>query len=435
MNASKTLFWFTNVHEKAKEPAGRIVFTHAPQCHDIHQHTCRHDRMDVIVGLSSGDLVWIDPIHYRCTRMNKNGLVSKSPVRQVRWIPFQDTRFLSAHEDGSIYVWDVEREDPPEGFEKKPNDSTWNPKTSIVVEKPDIRSDTSSSGVLKMGRHRDHQPVFYNPVAVWNVSRRPITDMAFSPDAVTLAVTSEDQLLHLIDVKREVLVRSFSSYFGGFKCSCWSPDGRFLLTGGQDDLICIWAPHEGHLVARAQGHDSYVSTVAFDPWCYQSSSSFDAYRIISVGEDGRLCLWDFSSSSLHRPRTKPIGTSTAMHTSAFRHSPSNIHIRTQPRADVPMLHPTSTVSMPWCAPCALRIAPYYLIVLRLDGEMDVFSRPKRAAEPPRRLDTTSDFSSGQGFSPRKSDDEPISPDGKAQRHTFRRTLGSPFTRSLRKSAA
>ena len=175
-------------------------------------------------------------------------------------------------------MWDVEREDPPEGFEKKPNDSTWNPKTSIVVEKPDIRSDTSSSGVLKMGRHRDHQPVFYNPVAVWNVSRRPITDMAFSPDAFMLAVTSEDELLHLIDVKREVLVRSFSSYFGGFKCSCWSPDGRFLLTGGQDDLICIWAPHEGHLVARAQGHDSYVSAVAFDPWCcllYTSPSPRD----------------------------------------------------------------------------------------------------------------------------------------------------------------
>jgi len=52
------------------------------------------------------------------------------------------------------------------------------------------------------------------------------------------------------------------------------------------------------LVARCQGHNSWVSAVAFDPWRCDERN----YRIGSVGEDCRLLLWDFSVGMLHRPR-------------------------------------------------------------------------------------------------------------------------------------
>lgn len=53
------------------------------------------------------------------------------------------------------------------------------------------------------------------------------------------------------------------------------------------------------LVARCQGHRSWVSALAFDPWRCDDRN----YRFGSVGEDGRLCLWDFSVGMLHRPKT------------------------------------------------------------------------------------------------------------------------------------
>lgn len=56
------------------------------------------------------------------------------------------------------------------------------------------------------------------------------------------------------------------SYFGGFLCVCWSPDGKYIVVGGEDDLVTVWSLQERRVVARGQGHRSWVSVVAFDPY-------------------------------------------------------------------------------------------------------------------------------------------------------------------------
>ena len=104
-----------------------------------------------------------------------------------------------------------------------------------------------------------------------------MTDFTFSPDLQHCAVTSEDGCLRIIDVPSERLVDAYGaaadilkaltitgSYFGSLLCVAWSPDGRFILTGGQDDLISVWSPAERRLVARAQGHASFVTALALD---------------------------------------------------------------------------------------------------------------------------------------------------------------------------
>ena len=91
----------------------------------------------------------------------------------------------------------------------------------------------------------------------------------------------------------------YTSYYGGFMCVCWSPDGQYVLTGGQDDLVSIWSLTERRIVARCPGHHSWVTAVAFDPWRCDDRN----YRFGSVGEDCRLLLWDFNVGMLHRPKT------------------------------------------------------------------------------------------------------------------------------------
>lgn len=109
----------------------------------------------------------------------------------------------------------------------------------------------------------------------------------------------------------------YHSYYGGLSCVCWTPDGKYVLTGGQDDLISIWSMADSALVARCQGHRSWVSALAFDPWRCDDRN----YRFGSVGEDGRLCLWDFSVGMLHRPKTavsyRYIRTSSTLLTCAL----------------------------------------------------------------------------------------------------------------------
>jgi WD40 repeat protein len=105
-------------------------------------------------------------------------------------------------------------------------------------------------------------------------------------------------MMKLILTNNSRLLDLYTSYYGGLLCVCWSPDGKYVLTGGQDDLVSIWSVAESVIVARCQGHQSWVTAVCFDPWRCDDRN----YRFGSVGEDCRLLLWDFSVGMLHRPK-------------------------------------------------------------------------------------------------------------------------------------
>lgn len=38
-----------------------------------------------------------------------------------------------------------------------------------------------------------------------------------------------------------------------------SSDGRYLLTGGEDDLVQVWSVEDRKIVAWGEGHNSWVS--------------------------------------------------------------------------------------------------------------------------------------------------------------------------------
>ncbi|KAJ3568635.1 hypothetical protein NP233_g5575 [Leucocoprinus birnbaumii] len=156
---------------------------------------------------------------------------------------------------------------------------------------------TGGTGLNVPGKS-DKDKVVKNPVSHWRISRKAVVDFVFSPDVKYVAAISEDGCLRIIDALAEQLVDCYASYFGALTCVAWSPDGRFVLTGGQDDLITIFSPWEQRVVARCQGHSSFVSGVAFDDLRCDGRT----YRFGSVGEDNKLILWDFSSGALHRPK-------------------------------------------------------------------------------------------------------------------------------------
>lgn len=81
-------------------------------------------------------------------------------------------------------------------------------------------------------------------------------------------------------------------------------------------MVTLWSFKETRIIARCQGHRSWVSNtnklvssyimlkkinqvtgVAFDPLHCDEKD----YRFASVGEDCKLLLWDFSVHALHKP--------------------------------------------------------------------------------------------------------------------------------------
>ncbi|KAI1079927.1 WD40-repeat-containing domain protein [Whalleya microplaca] len=289
-NVNRAFQWLDMSSSTKADYLTKILFTKA-HClsHDINLTTKSLSHIDIIMGFSTGEIIWWEPMSQRYTRLNKNGVINKTPVSQIRWIPGAENLFLAAHMDGSLVVYDKEKEDATfssEEEETKPNGE---------IPTPKVVNHFKEINVLKSVHSKNQKS---NPVSIWKLSNQRINAFEFSPDNRHLAVVSEDGTMRIIDYLKEELLGVYNAYYGGFTCVCWSPDGKYVLTGGQDDLITIWCPSETTLIARCQGHQSWVTSVAFDPWRCDER----IYRFGSVGEDCRLCLWDFNVGMLHKPK-------------------------------------------------------------------------------------------------------------------------------------
>jgi WD40 repeat protein len=121
-------------------------------------------------------------------------------------------------------------------------------------------------------------------------------------------------------------ITTVSSYFGSFLCASWSANGKYILSGSEDDLVSLWhwdrSSEKLQLLARGEGHNSYVSAVAFD----EHHCSDTLLRFGSVAEDGKLILWEYSVrddllSKVHDTLMEPNGNVYA-HNSSM-HPPSS----------------------------------------------------------------------------------------------------------------
>lgn len=415
-NASKSFIW-TQIGQKLKEPLARVSFSAFITCHDVNKATASPDHIDVIIGFATGDIVWFDTITSRYARINKQSTTSTIPntthiaCTAIRWVPSSTNLFLASYADGTMVVYDRDREDgaftprEPHGPEvlpsplpspsnggQKPNghgalglqeptqpvQTDWDPLHDIFVT-PNPLGVGGSEKALR------------NPVSHWRVSKKKILDFAFSPDVRYVAVVGEDGCLRVIDALTEHLLDTYSSYFGSLTTVTWSPDGRFILTGGQDDLITIVSPSEQRVIARCQGHSSFVANVSFD----LSQCDGRTYRFGSVGEDNRLLLWDFSSGALHRPKLNAAfhlnraSVASTISLALRRRTevstlnlpvdgvPNTTYHPAPSRNDVSVLQPIQSTSIEGDLLTRVEFTPTAVITSTRGGLLRVWSRPSR----------------------------------------------------------
>jgi hypothetical protein len=51
---------------------------------------------------------------------------------------------------------------------------------------------------------------------------------------------AQDGLLRVFHYDSMELVGAARSYFGGLLCAAWSPDGKYIVAGGEDDLVTVY---------------------------------------------------------------------------------------------------------------------------------------------------------------------------------------------------
>ncbi|XP_050529545.1 WD repeat-containing protein 20 [Daktulosphaira vitifoliae] len=255
----------------------------SPTCHDFNSVATTEDSLPLIVGFSTGLIQLIDPIRKDVSVLfNEEKMIDKTKVTCIRWVPNSKHLFLVSHASGQLYLYN----------------ETFNCGTSV----PNYQLVKSGEGyAVHMCKTKSSR----NPVYRWLIGceSNSINEFEFSPCGLYLAIVSQDGFLRVFNYEKMELIGIARSYFGGFLCVCWSPDSRYIVVGGEDDLVTVYSISEQRVVARGQGHHSWVSVVAFDPYTSTPASIEPClpgcYRLGSVGHDTQLCLWDITDDVLH----------------------------------------------------------------------------------------------------------------------------------------
>jgi small GTP-binding protein len=117
------------------------------------------------------------------------------------------------------------------------------------------------------------------------------SNVIWSPDGRTLTCGSEDNTIRLWDSKSGKLLRTLEGHTGTVNSVVWSPDGSMLASGSDDYTIRLWNLKSGKLLKTLKGHTYWVQSVAWSP---------DSLMLASGSDDKTIRLWDLKTRKLLR---------------------------------------------------------------------------------------------------------------------------------------
>jgi len=206
------------------------------------------------------------------------------------------TKLLSGSYDGAARLWDV-----AQGTSREFRGHDW--WVWSVAFSPDekrfVTASQDGSAIVWTIATGQASPPFLAHVG-------PVYSAAFSPDGQHVATGSYDKRVLLWrpdDLKTQSIDRllnqavaesatesstpyvALEEHSAGVRSVHFSSDGRLLVSGGNDNNICVWDVASHRMVKKLRGHASRVSTVLFMP---------GNDRLLSAAYDHYAKLWNIS---------------------------------------------------------------------------------------------------------------------------------------------
>ena len=210
-------------------------------------------------------------------------------TRSVSGIAFfrDGTLLISSARDSTVGIWQV-------------SDGTL-----LSWLKEDVR------GILSLALSPDDSMVAlgsFGAVRVWEVDTEIFTlidsqeypgsyvnSLAFSPDGAVLAIALSDDTVWLRRIPDGKPLLRLGGHTGKMLSLALSPDGRYLATGGDDNILNLWQLDEkrkGEFEAQhilTLQHPNWVKSLAFFP---------DGTMLASGTLDGEVRLWGVPDGDL-----------------------------------------------------------------------------------------------------------------------------------------
>jgi WD40 repeat protein len=107
--------------------------------------------------------------------------------------------------------------------------------------------------------------------------------IAFSPDGRRLVSAGEDRIVRVWDVGTGECRAELHGHTDAVFAAAFHPDGTRLATAGRDRAVWLWDLAKGEEVARLAGQANFVWSLAFSP---------DGKTLASGSGDNTVRLWD-----------------------------------------------------------------------------------------------------------------------------------------------
>lgn len=110
-----------------------------------------------------------------------------------------------------------------------------------------------------------------------------INAVAFSPDGTWLVSGGDDEMIRVWDAATGKRVREWRGHADGVTSIALRPDGRQIVSGGWDNTLKVWDVRTGRRLRTFEGHEEQVTSVAY---------SRDGKWLVSGSGDDTLTVWD-----------------------------------------------------------------------------------------------------------------------------------------------